>query len=57
METLGIFKTHKLWHNITAHTKIKKLIKMPHFADYFQGSESPKIKKGKKTCFFCKDVF
>jgi len=31
---------------------------MPHLADYFQGNESPKIKKkGKKTCFFCKDDF
>lgn len=48
METPGIFKTHKLWHNTTANTKIKKLIKMPHFADYFQGNESPKIKKREK---------
>ena len=54
METPGIFKTHKLWHNITANTKIKKLIKMPHFTDYFQGNESPKIKKGKKHVSFAK---
>lgn len=24
METPDVFKTHKLWHNITANTKIKK---------------------------------